>query len=211
MGLPIARLLGFFILLETSTAFARVGVLIGSFGDIDHPKTELRAFVRKTLTDPDILPLPTWARHGIANIGWFIERNSLFNKYAAIGGSSHMRRESDLQALKVQTELRLQGIDANAYTGFTMTFPFVENALKQAQADGVTRLIVLHQGAQYARDTVGILMRHVQDYIKDHPEWQVDVRGVMSYSDDPRFLDLIKTHINRGLAEGFPATRQDEI
>jgi protoheme ferro-lyase len=184
MPLAFATLLAFFISIESSTAFAHVGVLIGSFGDIDHPKTELRSFVRKTLTDPDILPLPAWARHSIANIGWYIERSSLFEKYAAIGGSSHMRRESHHQAMQVQHELRLKHRDATVYSGFTMTFPFVEDALTQAQADGVTRLIVLHQGAQYARDTVGILMRHVQEYIKNHPGWQVEVHGVMSFSDD---------------------------
>ncbi len=206
-----SRLLLVIFTFIANPADAKVGILIGSFGDIDHPELELRSFIRNTLTDPDILPLHPWLRRTIADIGWYIEKRSLFSKYAAIGGSSQMRKESRRQAIAIESELRTLGIDGKVYTGFTMTWPYVADALAAAKADGVKELIVLHQGAQYAPDTVGILLRHVRNYLATAWDWDVNARAISSFSDDPRFLSLITEQIRSGLNNDFPGLAKESI
>ncbi len=203
----------FAALLWSSSLFAseKVGVLFGSFGDIDNPKTELQDLVRNTLTDPDILPLHPWLRRGIADLGWYRDRRGLFEEYAAIGGKSDMRRRSKEQAEKVAAILRDKGLDAAGYAGFTMTFPFVSEALSQAKADGVSKLVVIYQGAQYSKVTTQILFRHVREYLKAHPEWDVEVTGVRSFSDDPRFFDLVNARLVRSLSEQFSSTSPENV
>ena len=198
----------FLLALSPSVAKAnqpdRVGVLFGSFGDIDQPETELQGFLRNTLTDPDVLPLHPWLSASIADLGWYIERRGLLEEYAAIGGRSGMRQRSAVQAEAVAEALRAEGYDAKSYVGFTMTQPFVKDALARAQADQVKRLVVGYQGAQYSKVTAQIVFRHVREYLAAHPEWQVDVVGIRSFSDDRRFLDLLTKRIDSGLSNRFP-------
>ncbi len=177
----------------------KIGILFGSFGDIDNPKTELRDLVRNTLTDPDILPLHPLVRHGIADVGWIMDRSGLMEEYAAIGGKSGMRQRAQNQADAVAKILSERGLDVTAYTGFTMTFPFVREALDQARADGIERLIVYYQGAQYSKVTGQILFRHVREYMAKHPNWNVEIVGIRSFSDDERFFNLLKTRLDKSL------------
>ncbi len=204
---PLIQFIALFILLFSGQSFAsgqdKVGVLFGSFGDVDDPKSELRDLVHRTLTDPDVLPLHPWVSGGIADLGWFIEKRRLFAEYEAIGGASGMRKRSQDQADAVAAKLRTQGIDAVGYSGFTMTFPFVSQALDQIRKDGVTKLIVIYQGAQYSKVTAQILFRHVRDYLKAHRDWTVEAVGLRSFSDDPRFSALLKSQINESLLNDF--------
>ena len=188
---------------QLQAADTKIGILIGSYGDIDHVKTELRPFIRNTLTDPDILPLPAWLRATIADAGWYIERAKLLEHYAAIGGRTGTRLMSQKQAEAVAAELQRRGLNAKGYAGFTMTTPYVSTVMDQIRADGVDQLIVLYQGAQYSHDTTQILFRHVTDYLNKHPDWKVDVVGVRSFSDDPRFGSLIEANINRELKDSL--------
>jgi ferrochelatase len=189
----------------------RIGVLIGSYGDIDDVETELRPFIRNTLTDPDILPLPAWLRATIADAGWYIERRKIKAQYAAIGGRTDTRQRSRDQVTLVAEALKARGIDAYPYVGFTMTSPFVASAMETAQKDGIETLYVLYQGAQYAHDTAQILFRHVQHYLRKNPQWPVKVVGIRSFSDDRRFVDLVGHSIERRLATDLGAYGSEDI
>lgn len=204
-------LCSWFLASHGAMASEKIGVLFGSYGDIDDVGTELRPFIRTTLTDPDVLPLPAWARATIADAGWYIEKNGIEAEYAAIGGRSNMRARSKVQAEAVATVLQHRGYDATAYTGFTMTFPFVAEALTKAQADGVNKLFVFYQGAQYSKVTGQIVFRHVKEYLARHPEWNVSVIAIKSFTDDPRFLDLIVTRIDRQLRTSFATYSSEDV
>lgn len=200
-----------FLATQGVLASDKIGVLFGSYGDIDDVNTELRPFIRATLTDPDVLPLPPWARATIADAGWYMEKKGIQEEYAAIGGRSNMRATSKAQAEAVAAELGHRGYDATAYTGFTMTFPFVDEALTKAQADGVGKLYVFYQGAQYSKVTGQIVFRHVKEYLARHPEWNVNVIAIKSFTDDPRFLDLITKRIDHQLKTSFADYANDDV
>lgn len=92
-----------------------------------------------------------------------------------------------------------------------MTFPFVAEALTKAQADGVNKLYVFYQGAQYSKVTGQIVFRHVKEYLTRHPEWNVQVTAIKSFTDDPRFLDLIAARIDRQLRTSFASYGTEEV
>ena len=196
---------------DIASAKQLIGVMFGSYGDIDDVNTELRPFIRNTLTDPDILPLPAWLRATIADAGWYIERRNIRAQYKTIGGRTNSRRLSQDQARLVAEILGNRGHDARSYVGFTMTTPFVAEALDSAQEDGIETLYVIYQGAQYAKDTAQILFRHVQEYLKKHPSWQVKVVGIRSFSDDHRFASLLARNIERRLQKDFSEYSDDDI
>lgn len=196
---------------RTADASERIGLLFGSYGDIDDVDTELAPYIRKTLSDPDVIPLPWWLRQGIADVGWYWERGEMRKQYAAIGGRTGMRDLSKEQAAKVAQNLRDHGYDAYSYVGFTMTTPFVAHALEQARVDRIDKLFVLYQGAQYAKDTAQILFRHVRAYLAEHRDWHVQVIAIKSFSDDSRFIDLISRRIDQRLANDFAEYSSDNV
>ncbi len=208
----IVLILTAILLAETSGyAVEKVGVFFGSYGDIDDVETELRTLVRNTLTDPDVLPLPAWMRATIADAGWYIEKKGLLEEYAAIGGSSGMRARSKAQADAVAGVLRERGYDASGYAGFTMTFPYVAETLAQAQKDGIQKLFIYYQGAQYSKVTGYIVFRKVNEYLALHPEWKVEVIGIKSFTDDERFVDLIAKRIDRQFATSLSDYKPEDV
>lgn len=194
----------------TGLARTKVGVLIGSYGDVDDP-SEVRELVVNTVSDPDVVPLPDGVRELIANIGWEMRRCSILDEYAAIGNRTHFRANTAAQAAGVAARLRAWGIDATGYTGFTQTFPYVRKTMEQIQADGVETLIVFYEGAQYSRATSYLVFREVGKYLAKHPDWRVKAIAVRSFSDDPRFRDLLAASINDQIRESFPHSPADDI
>jgi ferrochelatase len=199
--------------LMSATAMAmpdKVGVLFSSFGDVDSAE-ELEPFVKKTLSDRDVVPLPRWMRPVVVDLGWKLSQKDVLAEYAAIGGASHFRANSQLQANAVARVLQNRGLNATGYTGFTMTFPDISNSLAKAQAEGVQELVVFYQGAQWSRPTAQIVQRETIKYLKAHPEWNARVTMVRSFSDDPRFHSMMIENIRHRLQSDFAGLAPNDV
>ena len=188
----------------------KLGVLFGSYGDVDSGE-EAKELVTTTLQDPDMIPLPRAARFALANLGWIAKNRAIKAEYAAIGGKSNFRANSQLQADLVASYLKQKGFQATGYTGFAFTFPHIEPSLAKAQRDGINRLVVFYQGAQHSRVTSHIVFRNVKAYLKNHPEWRVKVTAVKSFSDDPRFIELMAASIQKQIQDNFPNTDPSDV
>lgn len=195
---------------KASERSERIGVFFGSYGDVDG-SDEVRDLVVNTLTDPDVLPIGPWFRKIVAEVGYHLEKDSILDEYEAIGGRTEFRRNSERQAISVAEALREHGLNAHGYYGFTMTFPYVREALSAAQSDGITRLVVFYQGAQYSQPTAFILFRHVEEYLAAHPEWNVEVIGVKSFSNDPRFSEQLIQNISKTWETSFPDANPEDV
>jgi ferrochelatase len=187
---------------ESFTEGIRVGILLSSFGDIDDP-AEAQDYVIRTLSHPSVIPLPAFMRVKIAYASWMIRGASVLEKYRAIGGKTNYRSVSQQQADLISAKLRSEGIDARGYVGFTFTYPFIHEALKKAQDEGVDHLIVVNQGAQFANVTTGLEFDEVRKYLAAHPEWRVKTTGIRQFSDDPRFQDLVAKSIEKRIKQEF--------
>ncbi len=210
LGVWAFSLVGARALAETRFDDKKIGVLIGSYGDVDDPG-EARGLAVHTLEDPDVVPLPWLARVAIARLGWEMKKKSILEEYQAIGNKTGLRANTRAQAEGVALRLRATGLDARAYTGFTQISPSVEDALRQAQADGVEVLVVFYQGAQYSRATSYLVFRDTKKYLEAHPEWTVEVVAVRSFSGDQRFRDLLIHNTLTALDQGFPGARPEEL
>lgn len=188
----------------------KIGVLFGSYGDVDHP-SEVRELVLNTVGDPDVVPLPGFLRKIIAQLGWIKDKKGILAEYAAIGNKTNMRANSQAQADLVANYLDSLGYDATGYAGFTMTFPYIDEAMDKIRADGVEKLIVFYQGAQYSQVTGYIVFRDVEAYLDANPGWDIEVTAVKSFSDDDRFTDLIIDRIDNRMATAFPQADESEV
>ncbi len=208
------RILGFFIslifALSAQASEEKIGVLFSSFGDVDSEE-EIEPFVKKTLSDPDVVPVPRWMKPIIVQVGWEFEKENIIAEYRAIGGASNFRARSQSQAEKVAAKLRERGHDARGYTGFTMTFPFISEGLEKARRDGISRLVIFYQGAQWSRPTSYIVYRKAAQYLAKHPDWDVRVTMVRSFSDDARFQALLTKSIQARLDTDFAGLNPSEV
>lgn len=168
----------------------KVGVLFGSYGDIEQ-KDQLEGFVKSTVLDPDIAPLPNPLRPTLAALYWQMEGHKYVQNYSQIHFNSGMPQASLKQANQVVAMLRAKGIEANGYFGFNFAQPSIEEALRKAENDGIETLVVMHQGAQFSKVTTGLLFRDIKKYIETRPTWNVRVIGIRSFSTDSRFIDLL--------------------
>ncbi len=189
---------------------AKVGVLFASYGDIDAPE-EAEAYVKAAILDPDIAPIPNLLRPLVASVGWSMTGEATKEEYRRIGGGTQYRAAARQQAQLVVEALGKQGLSAKAYTGFVFVAPHIVETMAQVQADGITDLIVFNQGAQYSAVTQGINFREVRRYLGQHPEWKVQVTGVRSFSDDPRFVELMAQSVEAGIAQNFAQTPAEEL
>lgn len=187
-----------------------LGVFFGSYGDVDG-KDEIWELVSSTLQDPDMIPMPRIATYLLAHFGYFLKRQELEEEYAAIGGRTNYRANSQMQADRVAHKLRDYGYQAKGYKGFSFTFPRISEGLAEAQRDGVNRLIVFYQGAQHSRVTSHIIFREVKKYLNNHPEWRVQVTAVTSFYDDPRFIRLLADSIDERIERSFPGAAPADV
>ena len=184
-----------------NAAERKVGVLFSSYGDIDKPE-EVEGYIKAALKDPDVAPIPWFLKGLVANLGWLLEGKNVTKEYLVIGGSKY-RATARAQADLVQQELIASGLNAKTYTGFVFTYPFIRETMAQIQADGITDLVVINQGAQYSKVTQGINIREVKSYLAKHKEYTPNTVAVKSFSDDTRFRDLVAKSIQQEISENF--------
>jgi len=179
----------------------KIGILFASYGDVDKPE-EVPGYIKAALSDPDVAPIPGFLKGIVGQLAATFGSKSAADEYRVIGGSKY-RASSRAQADLVADEFRKSGMNVSTYTGFVFTYPFIRETMAKIQEDGITDLVVFNQGAQYSKVTQEINLREIRKYLKVHSEYQPNVTAVLSFSDDPRFRDLLADSIRNGLEENF--------
>lgn len=201
-----------FSVLASQSAFAsekRIGVLFSSYGDVDSPE-EVPNYIKAAISDPDVAPIPGFLKGIVGELAARFGSKDAADEYRVIGGSKY-RATSRAQADLVAAELRKSGVEVKTYTGFVFTYPYIHEAMAKIQADGITDLVVFNQGAQYSKVTQGINIREVRTYLRKHSEYQPNVTAVRSFSEDPRFRDLLADSIRVGLSENFASVEPKDV
>jgi protoporphyrin/coproporphyrin ferrochelatase len=134
----------------------RLGVLLVQLGG-PTSRAELRPFLYELFVDPEILGIKfTPLRKLVAWIIATLRAPKSAETYELIGWSP-IRRWSETQARLLEERLAARtpaGASAPAVrVGMTCSAPFVENALEELRAAGVTRLVVLPLYPQYSVTT----------------------------------------------------------
>lgn len=178
------------------------GVVVAQLGG---PETlaDVRPFLFNFFVDliPDNIPVPTPL---VRPTAWLLARwRAPYSRslYAAIGGGSPLRRQTEMQAQALRSELRRRGRPLPVYVAMRNWRPYSEDALRAARADGVTQLVFLPLYPQYSysttRSSLNELTR-VMAYLKYEPRLSV----VEEYCEDPKYVDALVDLIRRYLT-GF--------
>lgn len=191
-----------------------IGILFSSYGDIDdinqleaYFKRSFAAFALSEISDEELkarISNAVWAWRGDSLKLDYTEKNFLPTEYLG---------NSQKQASKIQQNLRDHFGDQNitTYVGFNFAEPYIPTTLDKIQGEGVTKLYVINQGAPYSLETTQRNFHEVQDYLTKHPEWEVEVIGLRSFAQDPRFIDVLADKIQAQVTENFPGVSETEF
>jgi ferrochelatase len=185
------------------------GVLLASHGDIDS-MAEVEDYIKTAYRKNDSVPFPSWFREITKQPAFLLSRQIVRDQYKQIG-PTHYRENTQKQVIALTKAFENKGINARAYAGFNFTHPFVEEALKKMQEDGVDRIVLINQGAQFSEATGGENIKDVKAYLKKHPEWKVDVHVVNQFSDDTRFRELLAKSIVDDVKRLFPKDKPEDV
>ncbi len=188
----------------------KVGVLFASYGDVSSLE-EVEQYVKNSINDPDIIPIPDWVRPFVAWLGWEIRKSHVYQEYEVIKDLLRYRQASREQSDIVEKKLNQAGLNAKTYIGFVLANPSIEEALTQAQSDGIEELVIINQGAVYAKVTTELNFRETREYLQNHAEWKVKVIGVKSFLEDQRFLKLVALSTQVAIQKEFPTIQPSDL
>jgi ferrochelatase len=188
---------------------SKLGVLLIQLGG-PQKRADLQPFLYELFVDPEILTIPfTPARKALAWLISTLRAPKSAETYEKIGWSP-IRCWTEKQAMLLESELREDGPkDAVARCGMTCSEPFVEQALEDLRAEGVTHLFVLPLYPQYSVTTTRGSFHRVTKALaamKWSPE-RIDAPD--AWYDEPHF---VAAHVARILeaAEKLPDPSPDK-
>ena len=183
----------------------RLGILVANLGTPDSPApADVRRFLAEFLWDPRVVEAPRWvwwlALHGVILRVRPSKSAHAYRQIWTPQGSPlmiHSRAVAD--ALGQSTSL---GAEAIVVLGMTYGNPSIANALRALKAKGARRILVLPLYPQYSGTTSASVFDAVTRELQTW-RWVPEVRFVMSYADEPKYIEAIATNIrNRWSTEG---------
>lgn len=188
----------------------KVGLLFASHGDIDDAEKELEAYIKVSFQKNVGIPLPSWSRNILTNPAYALSVRTVRAQYDIIGATKY-RSNSQAQANLITEKLQAALPGAKAYLGYNFTAPFIEETLDVMKRDGVTKIVVMNKGAQFSYASSGENHEDTLKYFDKNPDFDAEVLGVLSYSDDPRFIDVLAQALDADAKRLFPGVPAAEV
>ncbi len=134
-------------------ARSTTGILLLNLGGPDSLEA-VRPFLYNLFKDPDIIRLPAGVLYQkpLAALIAFFRSKRVRAQYARIGGKSPILEWTVEQARLLEERLRPH-YDTRVYIGMSYWKPFVHEALRQMEADGIDKCITLPLYPQYSFST----------------------------------------------------------
>jgi ferrochelatase len=186
---------------------APTGVVLMNLGG---PQTlaDVGPFLQRMFLDRELIPLPFQTR-----LGKFIATRrtpKVQKKYAEMGGGSPIYTWTTLQGegmVKLLDELSPRTAPHKFYIAFRYAEPMTETALKQMQADGVTRAIAFSQYPQWSCSTTGAGINELW-----REAMRLNLREAFSWSLIDRWHthDAFITAMTKKVREGLEQYAPDE-
>jgi ferrochelatase len=185
----------------------RVGIVLFQLGGPDTLEA-IEPFLYNLFCDPDIIDFP-FARIGrkpLAKLISTTRARKVQHHYATIGGGSPIRRHTERQAHALETELRLQGVDAHCFVAMRYWHPFTREAIEQLQAAQCDEVVLLPMYPQYSSTTTGSSLNEWRRQFAD----DVPVHCVEPFYCNTTYLDAVIEKVNEALSR-FPVPNRPEI
>jgi ferrochelatase len=185
----------------------RVGVVLFQLGGPD-TLAAIEPFLYNLFCDPDIIDFP-FARIGrkpLAKLISTTRARKVQHHYAIIGGGSPIRHFTERQALALETELGMQGLDARCFVAMRYWHPFTGAAIAQVLAAGCDEIVLLPLYPQYSSTTTGSSLNEWQRLFRGH----APVHRVKSFYRHTAYLDAVIEKVEQALAR-FPMPERAEL
>jgi ferrochelatase len=185
----------------------RVGIVLFQLGGPDKLDA-IEPFLYNLFCDPDIIDFP-FARIGrkpLAKLISTTRARKVQHHYAAIGGGSPIRRNTERQARALEAELHRQGIEARCFVAMRYWHPFTREAIEQLQAAECDEVVLLPMYPQYSSTTTGSSLN----------EWRrlfagdLPVHCVETFYRNTIYLDAVIEKVDEALLR-FASPDQPEI
>jgi ferrochelatase len=177
----------------------KVGVVLFQLGGPDTLEA-VEPFLYNLFCDPDIIDFPfaRLAREPLARLVSSRRARRVQDHYAQIGGKSPIRELTELQASRLESELR-KTLEARVFVAMRYWHPLTEEAVQQVLSDQFQTLVLLPLYPQYSVVTTG---SSLHEWERKFPRGHaVEVRIVRDYHTHPIYLEALAERINEGLAE----------
>ena len=176
---------------------SRVGVVLFQLGGPDSLEA-VEPFLYNLFCDPDIIdfPFPRLAREPLARLVSSRRARRVQEHYAQIGGRSPLRELTELQARRLENELR-NSVDARVFVAMRYWHPLTEEAVRQVLSHQVQRLVLLPLYPQFSVVTTGSSLKEWDRRFS--PGRSIEVKIVRDYHTHPLYIDAIVERINESL------------
>jgi ferrochelatase len=173
----------------------RIGVLLANLGTPDEPTpSALRRYLAEFLSDPRVIEIPkiVWqcVLHGII-------LRTRPKKSAALYRGIWTSEGSPLLVISKQQQIAIQEQLGSGYSvklGMRYGNPSITNALRELQAEGVRKIVVLPLYPQYAGPTTGSTFDAVSNELK-HWRWVPELHFINNYCDYPLYIDALANSV----------------
>jgi ferrochelatase len=157
-------------------------------------------FLYNLFCDPDIIDFPfaRLAREPLARLVSSRRARRVQNHYAQIGGKSPIREATELQASRLESELR-NSLEARVFVAMRYWHPLTEEAVRQVLDQQIRMLVLLPLYPQYSAVTTGSSLNEWERQFP--PRHPAEVRIVRDYHTHPLYIAAQVERINEGLAE----------
>jgi len=172
-----------------------IGVALLNLGSPETP-AEIPDYIRRLLSDPDVLPLPWPIRQLVGRVAAYRRSGFVAEHYRAIGGRSPLHAETRRQVEALRSAL---GRDFVVRFAFRHSTPFAGPVLDGLVAAGVKRVVALPAYPQYSRTTTGSGVRELR---REAFKRGVEICEVRSYPDAPGYLDALAEETTKLLEPG---------
>lgn len=190
-----------------------VGILLLQLGG---PETlaQVAPFLRQLFSDHDLIPLPggPLGQRGLAWLIGTLRAPRVRGFYRQIGGGSPLRRLTEEQARRLESELDTRARARGDATHFTVAVamrawhPLTEEALeKLTQADA---LLALSLFPQFSAATTGSSLRELAR-VRERRGDRRPLGVIKDWFDDPGYLDALAERVRQAVARLSPAGKDE--
>ena len=174
-----------------------VGVVLFQLGGPDSLEA-VEPFLYNLFRDPDIIDFPfaRLAREPLARLVSSRRAQRVQEHYARIGGRSPIRELTELQARRLESELR-RSLEARVFVAMRYWHPLTEEAVRQVLDHQIRTLVLLPLYPQYSIVTTGSSLNEWMR--KFAPGNLVDVKIVRDYHTHPLYIEALVERIDEGL------------
>jgi ferrochelatase len=186
----------------------RVGVVLFQLGGPDSLEA-IEPFLFNLFCDPDIIDFP-FARLGrrpLAKLISTTRARKVAHHYAAIGGCSPIRPNTERQARALEARLKAEGVPARCVVAMRYWHPFTAEAIQELETSGCDEIVLLPLYPQYSSTTTGSSLNEWKRRFHRNGAPVHVIREFYTYGP---YLDAVAEKIEATLAQ-FPSPEDAEI